>query len=77
MENNGEPKGNAGYTDEGKFSGALLCDGESWIEVPHDDSLTMDKKLTLMCWVNFSETGDFYQSRIWKNGPKRLGRAIV
>jgi hypothetical protein len=68
--NDGEPKANATWTSDGKVGGGLKLDGESWLEVPHDDSLNVTTEVTLMCWVKFDAVGDFYQSLIWKNGPQ-------
>ena len=74
--NDGEPKANATWTSDGKVGGGLKLDGASWLEVPHDDSLNVTAEVTLMCWVKFDAVGDFYQSLIWKNGPKEVHYAL-
>ena len=36
----------------GKFGKALKLNGSSdWVEVPHDDSLTVDENVTVMAWI--------------------------
>ena len=56
----------------GQVGGALKLDGISWLEVPHDDSLTPKDQITLMCWANF-DAGALGESSevslIYKNGP--------
>lgn len=38
---------------DGKFGNALKFNGESdWIEVPHDDILTVTESVTVMAWIN-------------------------
>ena len=38
---------------DGKFGKALKFNGESdWVEVPHHDSLTVDKAVTIMAWIH-------------------------
>ena len=38
---------------EGKFGKALEFNGESdYVEVPHDDSLTVDQNVTVMAWIH-------------------------
>ncbi len=38
---------------DGKFGKALKFNGESdWIEVPHDDILTVTESVTVMAWIN-------------------------
>ncbi|RKU06545.1 hypothetical protein C6502_20105 [Candidatus Poribacteria bacterium] len=74
--NNGELKGQgtAEWNAKGKVGGGLQLDN-GWLEVPHDDSLNLKDQVTLMCWVKFSNPGDFAegggreQSLIWKYGP--------
>ena len=37
---------------DGKFGKALKFNGVSgWVEVPHDDSLTVDENVTVMAWI--------------------------
>lgn len=72
LDNHGEPKKAAAHDGRGKVGGALKLDGLSWLEVPHDDSLTPKNQITLMCWANF-EGGALGESSevslIYKNGP--------
>lgn len=50
--NNGEMAGDPKHVN-GKFSKALEFNGTTdWIEIPHDDSLTVDKDVTVMAWIN-------------------------
>ena len=74
--NHGELKGegSAEWTAKGKVGGGIKFDGNSWLEVPHDNSLNAKDQITLMCWVKFNNAGDFTgdgreQSLIWKYGP--------
>ncbi|RKU06543.1 hypothetical protein C6502_20095 [Candidatus Poribacteria bacterium] len=78
--NHGEPKsfiGEAKWTDKGKVKGALqLANGqETWLEVPHHESLNVKTgQITMMCWVKFTDPGAFTGfgedgSLIWKNAP--------
>ena len=49
--NHGTLVGNPQLT-EGKFGKALKFNGSSdWVEVPHDDSLTVDENVTVMAWI--------------------------
>ena len=66
--------GSAEWIARGKVGGGLkLKDG--WLEVPHDDSLNVKDRITVMCWAQFSGEGDPFggtgrdQSLVWKNGP--------
>ena len=75
-DNDGAPKGGAKWTEKGKAGGALLLveAEDSYLEVPHDNSLNLKDQMTLMCWVKFTNPGDFEglgreQSLIWKNAP--------
>ena len=75
-DNDGAPKGGAKWTEKGKVGGALLLveAEDSYLEVPHDNSLNLKDQMTLMCWVKFTNPGDFEglgreQSLIWKNAP--------
>ena len=55
--NNGELVGNPTLV-EGKFGKALKFNGRSdWIEIPHDDSLTVDKNVTVMAWIKTPRQG--------------------
>ena len=50
--NNGELVGDAELAN-GKFGKALKLNGSTdWVEVPHDDILTVDKDVTVMAWIN-------------------------
>ena len=50
-ENNGEMAGEPKHV-EGKFGKALELNGESdWVEVPHDEILTVDESVTVMAWI--------------------------
>ncbi|MCZ6675685.1 MAG: LamG domain-containing protein [Candidatus Poribacteria bacterium] len=79
LRNHGKPTGAVGiakWTRDGIAGGGLLLeDGqESYLEVPHNDSLNMTDQMTLMCWVKFSNVGvppdGLDQSLIWKNAPR-------
>ena len=78
--NHGDPKsfiGEAKWTDKGKVKGALhLANGqETWLEVPHHESLNVKTgQITMMCWIKFTDPGAFTGfgedgSLIWKNAP--------
>ena len=74
--NDGELKGGGKWIEEGKVGGALLLveAEDSYLEIPHDNSLNLNDQMTLMCWVKFTNPNDFEglgreQSLIWKNGP--------
>ena len=74
--NHGELKGGAEWIGRGKVGGALKLveAADSYLEVPHADSLNVKDQLTLMCWVQFANPGDLTgtgrdMSLIWKNGP--------
>ena len=66
--NDGELVGNPTMVD-GKFGKALKFNGRSdWVEIPHDNSLTVDKNFTVMAWIKTSRHG----------GPKRaMWQSIV
>lgn len=50
--NNGEMAGAPEHV-AGKFGKALQFDGQNdWVEIPHDDILTVDKDFTVMAWIN-------------------------
>lgn len=50
--NNGEMIGDPKHV-AGKFGKALEFNGTTdWIEIPHDDILTVDKDVTVMAWIN-------------------------
>ncbi|MBM3238950.1 LamG domain-containing protein [Candidatus Poribacteria bacterium] len=62
--------GKVEWSSNGKFGGALLLNGNSWLEAPDSDSLSIDgEQVSVMAWVNFSAIGDFYQSVVAKKGP--------
>ncbi len=51
-ENHGTLFGNPQLVD-GRFGKALEFNGQSdWVEIPHDDSLTVDKGVTVMAWIH-------------------------
>ena len=51
-ENHGEMMGNPKHV-EGKFGKALELNGESdWVEIPHHETLTVDKDFTVMAWIH-------------------------
>ena len=55
--NNGELVGNPTLV-EGKFGKALKFNGRSdWVEIPHDESLTVDKNVTVMAWIKTPRHG--------------------
>ncbi len=50
--NHGDIKGDPKLV-EGKFGKALQLNGQSdWVEIPHHESLTVDKNVTVMAWIN-------------------------
>ncbi len=50
--NNGDLMGAPEHVD-GKHGKALQFDGESdWVEIPHDESLTVAENVTVMAWIN-------------------------
>ena len=51
-ENHGEIKGNPKSVN-GKFGKALEFNGSSdWIEIPHEEILTVEKEVTVMAWIH-------------------------
>ena len=58
--NHGELKGGAEWIGQGKVGGALklVAAADSYLEVPHHDSLNIKDQVTLMCWVQFANAGD-------------------
>ena len=55
--NNGKLVGNPTLV-EGKFGKALKFNGSSdWVEIPHDDSLTVGKSVTVMAWIKTPRHG--------------------
>jgi hypothetical protein len=51
-ENHGEIAGDPKHV-EGKFGKALQLNGSTdWVLVPHDDTLTVDKDVTVMAWIH-------------------------
>ena len=52
--NNGEMKGDPDPQHvDGKFGKALEFNGQSdWVEIPHHETLTVDKDVTVMAWIN-------------------------
>ena len=64
--NNGELVGNPTLV-EGKFGKALKLNGRSdWVEIPHDDSLTVDESVTVMAWIKTPRHGGPYGS-LWQS----------
>jgi len=74
-ENNGEIAGAPKHV-EGKFGKALELNGKTdWVEVPHDEILTVDKSVTVMAWINTERHqgpgGQRWQGIVAKgNGPR-------
>lgn len=74
-ENHGEMAGAPKHVD-GKFGKALQLNGESdWVEVPHEDILTVDESVTVMAWINTERHqgpgGQRWQGIVAKsNGPR-------
>ena len=74
-ENHGEIAGAPKHVD-GKFGKALQLNGESdWVEVPHEDILTVDESVTVMAWINTERHqgpgGQRWQGIVAKsNGPR-------
>lgn len=61
---------------EGKFGKALKFNGRSdWVEIPHDDSLTVDRNVTVMAWIKTSRHGGpndaLWQSIVAKGNSPR------
>ena len=55
--NHGELVGNPTLVD-GKFGKALKFNGRNdWVEIPHDDSLTVDTSVTVMVWIKTPRHG--------------------
>ena len=64
--NNGELVGNPTLV-EGKFGKALKLNGRSdWVEIPHDDSLTVDESVTIMAWIKTPRHGG-PQGALWQS----------
>ena len=73
--NNGELVGNPTLV-EGKFGKALKLNGRSdWVEIPHDDSLTVDESVTVMAWImtprHGGPKGSLWQSIVAKGNTLR------
>ena len=74
-QNHGTLVGNPQFVN-GKFGKALKFNGVSdWVEVPHDNSLTVDKNVTVMAWIHASRHrgpgGVQWQGILAKsNGPR-------
>ena len=61
---------------EGKFGKALKFNGRGdWVEIPHDDSLTVDKNVTVMAWIKTPRhggpNGALWQSIVAKGNSPR------
>ena len=74
-ENNGALVGNPTLV-EGKFGKALKFNGRTdWVEIPHDDSLTVDKSVTVMAWIKTPRhggpNGALWQSIVAKGNDLR------
>ena len=61
------------WTKDGKFGGALEFDGSSKIEIPHSDSLNLDKGMTLEIWfrTEVPQKGRFLIYKIHLGGGTR------
>ena len=46
----------AKWENRGKINSALSFDGDDWVEVPHSESLSFTKEITVMAWVNYTGT---------------------
>lgn len=73
--NNGELVGKPKLV-EGKFGKALKFNGRNdWVEIPHDDSLTVDKSVTVMAWIKTPRhggpNGALWQSIVAKGNDPR------
>lgn len=73
--NNGELVGKPTLV-EGKFGKALKLNGRTdWVEIPHDDSLTVDKNVTVMAWIKTPRhggpKGTLWQSIVAKGNEPR------
>lgn len=74
-ENDGKLVGNPTLVD-GKFGKAMKFNGRTdYVEVPHDDSLTVDKNVTIMAWIKTPRHGGphgaLWQSIVAKgNNPR-------
>lgn len=70
--NNGTIVGKVQWTNDGKFGGALEFDGASKIEVPHSDSLNLDKEITLEIWfkTKVPQKGRFLIYKIHSGGGR-------
>ena len=61
---------------EGKFGKALKLNGRTdWVEIPHDDSLTVDQNVTVMAWIKTPRHGGprgaLWQSIVAKGNQPR------
>ncbi|MHC4742662.1 MAG: LamG domain-containing protein, partial [Planctomycetota bacterium] len=67
---NGDPVWSTGHVG----SGALEFDGTDFVEVPHDESLTVDSEVTVMAWINAqrhnSNAGDWQGILAKSNNPR-------
>jgi len=70
--NNGQIVGSVKWTKDGKFGGALEFDGASKIEVPHSDSLNLDKEITLEIWfkTKVPQKGRFLIYKVHSGGGR-------
>jgi len=70
--NNGTIVGKVEWTKEGKFEGALEFDGASKIEIPHSDTLNLDKEITLEIWfkTKVPQKGRFLIYKIHSGGGR-------
>ncbi|MCF7975490.1 MAG: LamG domain-containing protein, partial [Phycisphaerae bacterium] len=71
--NDGEFVGNPQWVS-GIIGPALYLDGDSWVEIPHSDILTVDNEVTVAAWVKadqLDDDGSGYAGIICKsNGPR-------
>lgn len=55
--NYGEIIGNSNWTDNGYFNNAFYFDGDTYIEIPDNESLDITDQLTLEAWIYFEVGG--------------------
>lgn len=70
--NNGTMVGKVQWIKDGRFEGALEFDGVSKIEIPHSDSLNLDKEITLEIWfkTKVPQKGRFFIYKIHSGGGR-------
>ncbi len=71
--NHGQMKGTPKLV-EGKFGKALQLNGQSdWVEIPHHETLTVDKDVTVMAWIHTER----HEGPTTKDGKELLQRATI